>query len=199
MKEDPDDSPTRTRLLEAATGLMLAKGYAGTSVDEVCSRAKLTKGAFFHHFEDKEHLARALVDKWARDRRTGHERMFGDDPDPLQRVLNYTEEVARRAEDGTLLKGCLMGTFAQELQSVPAIRKSCDQGFEEWIDQLARQIELAKERHAPRAKEDPRALAELFIAHVEGAILLAKASGNPGPIRRAAEAFKSRLKSALYD
>lgn len=197
MKSSPANSPTRTRLLEAATELMLARGFAATAVDEVCARAKLTKGAFFHHFEDKEDLGRALVEKWAGDRKAGHARMFGDDPDPLRRLWRYIKEIARRAEDGTLLKGCLMGGFAQELQGVPVIRKACDDGFTEWIEQLAQQIALAKERHSPGCDLDPHRHAEQFIAHLEGAILLAKASGDPGPIRRAAEAFRSQIEERL--
>lgn len=191
------DSPTRLRLLEAAASLMLEKGFSGTSVDSVCGRAGLTKGAFFHHFEDKEALACALVDKWSEDRRAAHGRLFGAHADPLQRVCAYADGVASKARDGSLLKGCLIGSFAQELQKVPSVRRSCRKGFEDWVEQLSRQIALAKERHAPDAAFDPEESAEAFIAHVEGAILIAKASDDAGPVVRAATAFKRHLKAAL--
>ena len=54
-----------TRLLDAAEGLVLERGLAGTSVDDVLSQAGSTKGAFFHHFSSKAALGRALVDRWA--------------------------------------------------------------------------------------------------------------------------------------
>lgn len=191
------DSPARLSLLEAAGSLMLEKGFSGTSVDSVCARAGLTKGAFFHYFADKDALACALVDKWSRDRHALHGRLFGAHTDPLERVYAYADGLAREARSGSLLKGCLIASFAQELQDLPAVRRSCRNGFEDWVEQLSAQIALAKERHAPNAVFDPVESAEGFIAHVEGAILIAKASGDPGPVVRATKIFKRGLKAAL--
>ena len=47
MKTTPKNSPTKTRLLDAAQNLVLTKGFAGTTVDDICDAAKLTKGSFF--------------------------------------------------------------------------------------------------------------------------------------------------------
>jgi AcrR family transcriptional regulator len=52
---------TRTALLEAATELFLARGYAATSLDEVAARARLTKGALYHHFASKQALFEAVL------------------------------------------------------------------------------------------------------------------------------------------
>ncbi|MCA9773881.1 MAG: helix-turn-helix transcriptional regulator, partial [Myxococcales bacterium] len=57
-----DSGITRERLLGAAQELMMEKGYAATSVDQICARAGLTKGSFFHHFRGKEDLAVAAAD-----------------------------------------------------------------------------------------------------------------------------------------
>jgi AcrR family transcriptional regulator len=51
---------TRERLLAAAVNLYSAKGFSGASVEEVCRRARVTKGAFYHHFESKAHLIAAI-------------------------------------------------------------------------------------------------------------------------------------------
>lgn len=96
-----------------------------------------------------------------------------------------------------LTKGCLIASFSQELQGLPSVRRSCRKGFEDWVEQLAVQIALAKERHAPNSVFDPVESAEGFIAHVEGAILIAKASDDAGPVVRAAKTFKRGLKAAL--
>src|SRR5437588_10132058 len=47
---------TRGALLKAARGLFGKSGYAAVSLDEVCARARVTKGALYHHFENKQDL-----------------------------------------------------------------------------------------------------------------------------------------------
>lgn len=47
---------TRAALLRVARRLFAARGYAGVSLDEVCERARVTKGALYHHFENKQDL-----------------------------------------------------------------------------------------------------------------------------------------------
>jgi TetR/AcrR family transcriptional regulator, transcriptional repressor for nem operon len=54
----------RLRLLEAAMTLARQKGFAATSVDDLCAAAGRTKGAFFHHFASKDDLGVAVVDHW---------------------------------------------------------------------------------------------------------------------------------------
>src|SRR5215471_5713204 len=55
----------RSKLLEAATSIVRKKGYAATSVDELCASAGVTKGAFFHHFPSKDSLAVAALHHWS--------------------------------------------------------------------------------------------------------------------------------------
>ncbi|MCF2531662.1 TetR/AcrR family transcriptional regulator [Yinghuangia soli] len=51
---------TTAELLAAARGLFAAEGYAGTSLDAVCVRAGVSKGALYHHFRNKEALFHAV-------------------------------------------------------------------------------------------------------------------------------------------
>ena len=57
---------THKRILDAAEGLVMSQGFAGTSVDDILKAAKLTKGAFFHHFKSKADLARELIERNAK-------------------------------------------------------------------------------------------------------------------------------------
>jgi len=56
--------PSRQKFIDAATALIREKGYAGTSVDDICARAGLRKGSFFHHFKSKEELLLAAIEHW---------------------------------------------------------------------------------------------------------------------------------------
>ena len=55
-KNSPERGDARTRLLDAARDVIRAKGFAGTSVDDLCRAADVTKGAFFHNFGSKDAL-----------------------------------------------------------------------------------------------------------------------------------------------
>jgi AcrR family transcriptional regulator len=53
---------TRQALVDNAVELFTKRGYAGTSLDEVTKRARVTKGALYHHFSGKQALFEAAFD-----------------------------------------------------------------------------------------------------------------------------------------
>src|ERR671939_1888400 len=56
-------APTRRALLDAARSMFAEKGYHEAAAEEIVRRAGLTRGALYHHFEDKKDLFRAVVDE----------------------------------------------------------------------------------------------------------------------------------------
>lgn len=53
---------TRQALVESAVELFTTNGYAGTSLDAIAKRARVTKGALYHHFSGKQALFEAAFD-----------------------------------------------------------------------------------------------------------------------------------------
>src|SRR5882672_1165295 len=88
----PTQHESKTRLLDAALHVIRAKGYAATTVDDICTTAGVTKGSFFHHFKSKDELALAAVGHFS-DMADG---LFSTAPyhaakDPLERLLGYVD------------------------------------------------------------------------------------------------------------
>jgi AcrR family transcriptional regulator len=58
---------TQAAVLQAARELFAEKGYAGTGTEEIVARARVTRGALYHHFRDKAGLFRAVMQAVAAD------------------------------------------------------------------------------------------------------------------------------------
>jgi AcrR family transcriptional regulator len=71
---------TRSALVDSAIDLFTKRGYAGTSLDEITRRARVTKGALYHHFSGKQALFEAAFEKVE------------------SRVIGRLEEIARAPE-----------------------------------------------------------------------------------------------------
>lgn len=55
---------TRDRILQAAQESFAQDGYDATSVAQICKRAGVTKGGFYHHFPSKQALFLELIEGW---------------------------------------------------------------------------------------------------------------------------------------
>ena len=55
---------TRTKIMESAIKLFSNSGFNKASVDDICTEAGISKGAFYHHFKSKQELFLALLDGW---------------------------------------------------------------------------------------------------------------------------------------
>jgi AcrR family transcriptional regulator len=64
MTTQPRGEETRTRILDAALEAFARYGYDGTSVSEICRRAEVTKGGFYHHFPSKQDVFLEMLERW---------------------------------------------------------------------------------------------------------------------------------------
>lgn len=190
---------SKEKLLNAALWVIRAQGYAGSSVDDICRQAGVTKGSFFHHFKGKDELAIAAVEHWTNV--TGN--LFAHAPfravsDPRERVLAYVDFRA------ALIKGdlpdftCLLGTMVQETYSThPAIRDACDDAILFHARTVAADLEEAKRQYAPHADWEPLDVALFAQAAIQGAFILAKASADPSAATKAIAHLRNYLASLL--
>lgn len=170
----------RSKLLDAALSVIRAKGYAATSVEELCTAAGVSKGAFFHHFKSKDELAVAAADYWSET--TGAlfaAAPYHDHDDPLDRVLAYVAFRKALVRGGVPDFTCLVGTMVQETyESAPAIRDACERCITGHAATLESDIEAAMRGRGMTPAWTARSLALHTQAVIQGAFILAKATGD---------------------
>ena len=172
-------APARRKLLDAALSLIREQGYSATAVDALCARAGVAKGSFFHHFADKQALAVAAAEHWSKI--TGE--LFAAAPyhaaaDPLDRLLGYIDFRKALIAGAVAEFTCLVGTMAQEVhQTHPAIRDACAASIGGHAATLEADIAAAMQLYGVKADFTPRSLALHTQAVLQGAFILAKATG----------------------
>lgn len=200
MPREPNPE-TKVKLLQAAEDLMLRNGYAATTVEEICEAAGVTKGGFFHYFENKHQIAVDALRRFF----AGQAAAFSAAPyrklaDPLLRVYGYLDFLKERAKSPAATRGCLVGTLAQEMAiSDKEIRAVCSHCFELAADDLRKDLAAAKSEHCPRARWTPHSLAEHCVAVLQGSLILVKTSGDTTVLAENAEHLKRYLEHLFGD
>jgi TetR/AcrR family transcriptional repressor of nem operon len=171
---------TKRKLVGATLALMLEQGFAATTVDQICGKAQLTKGSFFHHFENKEAIGRAALDAFA---------AFGmhlysaawEDPnlDPLEqlhRIFDLMISFNQRDEPCV----CMVGMMSQEMSlKNPMMRKACQLHLKNWADMVIGMLTAAKKVHTPQIDFDPEQVAWFLQSIWQGSMLIGKARQTP--------------------
>ena len=176
---------TRTRILDEAQSMILDYSYSGMSLDELIGRVGLTKGAFFHHFDSKDDLAKTLIRRFADE---GNAMLAATlarsqklSNDPLQQLLIlvglFIEEFEGLTEP---YPGCLLAAYVYEMQQFDDdVRQVINSEFLTWRTLLTAQIERIKLRYPPREEVDTKALADMFMSTFEGAFIMSKSLRDP--------------------
>ncbi len=171
----------RDKLLNAALGVIREQGFAATSVDELCARAGVTKGAFFHHFKSKEGLAVAAADHWSE---TTSALFASADyhrhADPAARILAYIDFRKDLIRGGIPDFTCFVGTMVQEAYGASDdIREACRRSIEGHAETLEADISAALENRSVADRLSAKSLALYTQAALQGAFILAKAANDP--------------------
>jgi TetR/AcrR family transcriptional regulator, transcriptional repressor for nem operon len=176
---------TKAALVDAGTRLILEQGYHQTGIQDVLQAAGVPKGSFYYYFPSKEAFGQAVIAQFAEAYLVRLEQYLGDTTArPLTRLRRHQEDLLARFERRGCRGGCLIGNLSQELADQhPRLRTQLDAVLTSW---RARYAQLFREAQAVgdlRADRDPEALADFYLDSFEGALLRAKVSKSPAPLR----------------
>src|SRR5512139_1547134 len=174
--------PTKQRLLDAGTSMLLEHGYHDLGIQALLSATVTPKGSFYHHFADKEDFALQVIDQYLQQVHAGLDACLGDAHlPPLERVRRFFEWTQERyREQG--YRGCLLGGLGQELSGVSeTFRRRIEACLAEIASRLAGCLEEARTRGDIPAESDTTRLASLLVDCWEGAALRSRLRGDAEP------------------
>jgi len=176
-------SPTRKRIVDAATRLFYAEGIGRVSVDAIAEKAGLTKRTLYYHFKSKDDLIAAYLD--SRDQPNlkqmagWFEAAEGDADRKVEAIFSNLARSARHPK----WKGCGFLRTAAELASMPghpAVKAGSRHkaNFEKW---LAAEL-------SGRGIAEPQMLAREIVLLMDGAFSIMLVHRNPDYVEAAGRA-----------
>jgi TetR/AcrR family transcriptional repressor of nem operon len=188
---------TRRRILERSAPMFNTRGYSGTSMGDVARESKMEKAGIYNHFAGKEDLALAAFDFSMGIMRRRFEEAVAGKEGVMERLLSAAGVLSRLIDDPPVAGGCPMLNTAVEADDAnPALKERAAGAA---ADLLRLFGGLAKEGVANgelRADVEPREVASVVLASLEGALMLGKLLDDPGHARRV-EAHVTRYLRSL--
>jgi TetR/AcrR family transcriptional repressor of nem operon len=202
--KQPRALATRERIVRTAAGLFALKGFHDTKLEEVQRTAEVTTGAFFHHFQNKDDLGFAVIDRHMERRRQLLNEIEEELPPsrdegtltPVFRRLDAIAEMARRRE--RTKGGCVIGNLSASLSDThDAFRRRLAECFDEMAQEFEPHLAAAAKEHGLSRRVDTMELARYMVTVIEGAILLARAGRDRQLITRQFGYLKEHLRNSL--
>jgi AcrR family transcriptional regulator len=190
-----DPERTREALLQAAFGEIYRSGFRGSDVETILGSAGVTKGAMYHHFDNKEALGYAVVDEVvAGIMREKWQSPLQNARDPLDALIGVVRSTSLRPEH--VCGGCPLNNLSQEMSPLDeGFRKRTAKVFNEWHGAVAAAQRGGKRRGTVRKDVNADEAATFLIAAYEGYMSLAKNSQDARGLRAGQKALVRYLET----
>src|SRR6202789_520295 len=141
-------SKTRQRLLDAALYLFWERGFASTSMSDLLSRADVNSGSFYHFFDSKEALLKAVLELYLES--LGPQIVAPAHAlasDPIERIFAILAGYRERILKTECQYGCPLGRLALEIdpENRPA-HALIAENFRGWIGAVRECVDQFKHR-----------------------------------------------------
>jgi len=164
---------TAERILDAASELFAARGYAGTTTRAIAERAGVNEVTIFRHFENKPGVLKALGERMA-SRQAGRAAAASPPTDDVRETLLG---FARMEIAGALEDGGLAMRLAYDAQSVPEVAALLGEGAPSNLAGLAEYMAERQEAGELRGDIDPRVMAEAFFSLTSSYVMYRQVMG----------------------
>jgi len=172
-------STTADDILRCARTLIVDGGYNGFSYADISEVVGIRKASIHHHFPGKADLVRTLVSRYRQEAEAGITEMERHIPGPLAQLRAYTGYWEACITDASA-PFCVCALLASQIPVLPeAVALEVRAHFRTLSDWLTSVMERGAQQGVLRLTGPARSEAEAFMATVHGAMLSARAYGDP--------------------
>ncbi|MCV3735054.1 TetR/AcrR family transcriptional regulator [Rhizobium sp. TRM96647] len=172
-------STTSDDILACARSLIIAGGYNGFSYADIAEVVGIRKASIHHHFPGKVDLVRTLVARYRQEAEAGLANLERQVSDPLEQLRAYTGYWQACIADASA-PFCVCALLASQLPVLPEeVGLEVRAHFRMLSAWLTSVLERGARQGQLHLANTPRAEAEAFMATVHGAMLSARAYGDP--------------------
>ena len=187
---------TRKRIVEAAAPIFNQRGYEGSSLNDLMTATGLKKGGIYRHFSSKEELAGEAFDfTWeaVQKARLSHVDEKASGIEKLKQVIaNFIDYKS------PVPGGCpILNTAIDADDGNAILRMRVGKALRGWLSRLQAIVEEAQERSEISRTVDPKAVATLIVASLEGALMISRIQRNDEPLRRVQAHLNSYLEREI--
>ncbi|PRY36353.1 TetR/AcrR family transcriptional regulator [Umezawaea tangerina] len=185
---------TRDRIVETAARVIMARGVAGTTIQDVMAEAGVSTSQVYHYFSDKSELVAAVIEFHAG---------LGDpgapaDLDSVEKLETWCRNAIRTQVERDFIGGCELGSLASELaETSEGVRMQLVQAFASWEAPLRRGLRAMHARGELREGTDPDDLALALLAALQGGILLTQTRRDIAPLRAVLTTVMARVRDSV--
>ena len=171
---------TKQFIIEKTAPLFNTKGYSGTSMSDITEATGLTKGSIYGNFENKDEVALAAFKYNIKKLQDA----FGSEIEKQKtfknKLLVYPRLYSHYYDLRVTKGGCpILNTASEADDTHPVLRKSVERVILFWKEKIMYFIEQGILEGEFKAKSiDVERTALTIIALIEGAVMIAKVTGN---------------------
>ena len=171
---------TRQKILESAFHEIRRNGYQAASLGPILARTRVTKGALYHHFPNKQALGYAVLDEVIKDGFLEFWlRPLEDSTDPIEGLKRLIRKAGKSFSTEDVLLGCPLNNLCTEMSPIDeGFRQRVNQIYELWQEGFARALRSGQVNGTVDKSIDARDCAIFIVASLAGCRSLAKNAQN---------------------
>lgn len=170
---------TRKKMIETTARLVQAKGYHGTSLNDILRESDAPRGSLYFHFPGgKKTLVLEAMKAGVDQVSEAIKNSFEEAADPAEGVMLTYQVLAQAMEESNYQMGCPVSSIVLDMPDIGSeLAETCREAYNEWT-QMYCDAFIRGGIEPDRA----RRLAKTVQAASEGAILMARTKQNVQPI-----------------